>query len=180
MTTDFIFYLIETILVVIILSIINKGSWKSSTPDIQGRFYLRMHKAYYYIGVVGIIFGSIFAISPFFVDDSNLSFSIFMFGIFLMFLILGVICIKYYKNHFLVFDKNGVEVQSFRGLNVYANWNELSTGKFNAISGNIVITLLNRKEKISINRHLVGLTSFFEALQINTAIDPSEIKMHLN
>ena len=88
MTTDFIVYLIQAIAIGISLGIINKGSWKPSTPDIQGRYCLRMNKAYYYIGIAGILFGSLFALAPFFVDDSDLTFSIFMFCVFLMFLIL--------------------------------------------------------------------------------------------
>ena len=180
MITVFIVYLIEALIIGVILAIINKGSWKSSTPDIQGRYYLTMHKSYYYIGVAGILFGSLFALSPLFVNDSDLSFSIFMFGVFLMFFILGVICVKYYKNHYLIFDKNGVEVQSFRGENVYAGWNEITAGNFNPFSGNIVFRLLNRKERIAINSRLVGLPSFFEALEANTQINSSDLKKYIN
>lgn len=103
-----------------------------------------------------------------------------MLGASLLPLILGIICIKYYKNHYLIFDNHGVEVQSFRGVIIYASWHEITSGKFNAFSGDIVFRLLNRNEKIKINRHLVGMSSFFDALEANTRINSSEIKMHLN
>ena len=70
-----------------------------------------------------------------------------------------------------MFDKYGVEIQNFRKEKVFSKWEEIERGYFNSLSGNVVLNIKNKKEKLRINKHLVGLPSFFQQLGDKTSIN---------
>ena len=178
MIIDIIIYLIQAALIALVLGLITKSSSKPSIPDIQGRHLLKMNKAYDYIGYVSVIMGLIFGFAPYFLDKTEFSLWILMFVVFAMFSILGIVCIKLYKHHYLMFDKYGVEIQNFRKEKVFCKWEEIERGYFNSLSGNVVLNIKNKKEKLRINKHLVGLPSFFQQLGDKTSINVVDLRLN--
>jgi hypothetical protein len=177
MIIDILINIIQALLGVVVIGLITRSSRKPSEPDIQGRHFLKMSKAYFYFGYTSILLSVIFLIAPFFDDMSDFRSLILMFVAFAMFSIMGFVCIKYYRNHYLIFDKYGVEVQSFLKVTVIAKWKDIEDGYYNPLSGNMVLRLTNKREKLKINQHLVGLPSFIKQLQENTGINSIDLQL---
>ncbi|MBW8684743.1 hypothetical protein [Chitinophaga rhizophila] len=151
--------------------LINKATVKHIENDWEGRYTLRMQKAYYILGwICGLI-----AITPVLVltfeVPTDIAGWIAFGGIFLGAGFFAVLSILYYRNHQVIFDKKYIEVTSPIRNVTTTTWDKVVKVKYSYNAG--LITLIDRDgQKLKINHHLIGLHTFLSVLENKTGFRP--------
>lgn len=179
MLEKFIFYVLTGLCISLALSYLNKATGKKVTANQQGEYLLRMHKFYYVLGVISVIIGTVFLVVPPLVDDVDIVMLIVIFFMLLIFGGLGLLCLLYYKNHYLLFDSNRIEVRSHIGKTSSIHWDDIKRAQFNAFSGLLILTTYSGG-KLKIHQHLVGLVQFVNQLEERKGWTPQDLKLPIN
>ena len=171
-----IFYSLVALSVTLTLIYLSKATSKEIVSNEQGQYLLRMHKFYYIVGAIGLVFGAIFIVSPLIVDDPDLTFYIIVFLMLLLFGGLGLLSVLYFRRHYVLFDETKVEVRSPFGGTKNLLWNEIAKAKFNPSSG--LLTLTSKTgDRVMVHYHLVGFPRFVEQLENKTTWTAKQLKL---
>ena len=170
------FYAIVGMTVAATLSYLNKATGKHVDSNEKGEFLLKMHKLYKIVGYVSLVIGLIVTIGPILTDKPDAAIFIMMFLMFLIFIGLGLLCVLFYRNHYLRFDNSTIEVRSAFAKTKIINWEEIKSVSFNPSSG--LITLKNQHgQKIKVHQHLIGLGRFISYLETKTDWTAKKLKL---
>jgi hypothetical protein len=176
MSDNSIFYGLVALSVTLTLSYLSKATSKEVISNERGQYLLRMHKLYYIVGIIALVFGAVFTISPIIVDDPDLALYIIVFLMLLLFEGLGLLSVLYFRRHYVLFDDTKVEVRSPFGGTKSLLWNEIAKAKFNLSSG--LLTLTNKTgEKVKVHYHLVGFPRFVEQLENKTTWTAKQLRL---
>jgi len=176
MSGNSIFYGLVALAVTLTLSYLAKATSKEVVSNEQGQYLLRMHKLYYIVGIIALAFAAVFIISPLIVDDPDLGLYITIFCMLLLFGGLGLLCVLYFRRHFVLFDDTNVEVSSPFGKKKNLLWNEISRAKFNPSTGLLTLTS-NTGDKVKVHYHLVGFPKFVEQFESKTTWTAKQLKL---
>lgn len=169
---DFIFYLIISILILIVLFLLNKSSNKEIKYSQDEIVRFRMNRFYLYFGIVAIIIGFISSITIF-LNNLDLLMGIIFF---IALSSTGLFLVLIYKNHQIITFENKIEIFNTIGQKKTMLWEELEEVKFDFVKGNLV--LLDRKgEKLKINQHIVGFKAIIQKIKNHTNINIEKIKL---
>jgi hypothetical protein len=176
MSDNAIFYGLVALSVTLTLSYLSKATSKDVVGNEQGQYILRMHKLYYIVGVIALVFAAVFIISPLIVDDPDFGLYITIFCMLLLFGGLGLLSVLYFRRHYVLFDDTNVEVSSPFGKRKCLLWNEVTKAKFNPSSG--LLTLTSKTgDKVSVHYHLIGFPKFVEQLENKTTWTAKQLKL---
>ena len=176
MSDNSIFYGLVALSVTLTLSYLSKATSKDLVSDEQGQYLLRMHKLYYIAGIVALVVGAVFIVSPLIVDNPDLPLYIIVFLMLLLFGGLGLLSVLYFKRHYVLYDDKKVEVSNPFGVIKSLLWNEIAKAKFNPSSGLLTLTS-NTGEKVKVHYHLVGFPRFVEQLENKTTWTAKQLKL---
>jgi hypothetical protein len=125
---------------------------------------------------VSLVIGLIVTIGPILTDKPDAAMFVMMFLMFLIFIGLGLLCVLFYRNHYLRFDNSTIEVRSAFAKTKIINWEEIKSVSFNPSSG--LITLKNQNgQKIKVHQHLIGLGRFISYLETKTGWTAKKLKL---
>lgn len=176
MSDNSIFYGLIAISVTLTLSYLSKATSKEVVSNEEGQYLLRMHKLYYIVGIIALVFGAIFVVSPLIVDHPDLTLYIIIFLMLLLFGGLGLLSVLYFRRHYVLFDDTKVEVSSPFGGTKSLLWNEIAKANFNPSSG--LLTLTSKTgDKAKVHYHLVGFPRFVEQLENKTIWTAKQLKL---
>lgn len=176
MTENFILYAAIGLTVVLTLRYLNKSAGKSISSDENGQFTIRMHKLYNIAGIISLILCLVVTIGPMLTEEADLALYVMTFFMFLLFGGLGLLCVLYYRNHYVLFDTTKIEVQSPFGKCKTTYWNRLVKATFNPASG--LLTLIDSDgQKLKVHQHLVGLGKLVGMLESKTGWTYKELKL---
>lgn len=173
------FYSLTTLTVSWVLTYLNKATTKEAVANERGTFLLRMHKLYYYLGILSLLIAVVFIIVPPFVDNMDLPMISVMFIVLVIFGGIGLMCVLYFKNHYLAFNDFQVEVSNQFGKVKTVLWADFIKVKFNPTLGLLVLTS-KTGEKVKIHQHLVGLTQFVKLLEAKRGWAANDIKFPIS
>lgn len=172
MTEKFVTYGIVIFAVTVIYGYLNRGAKTEIPQTNNGHFVLRMNKLYGIISVIGILLGLLIAIM---IITTNAPF-IIAFIVLAIFLVTGIPLIMIYKNHYLKFDNNIIEVQNYIGKVQSLEWKKIRNISFNYFTGFISITD-NYGTRIKVHYHLVGFSSFIRTMEAETNWTEEQLKL---
>ena len=176
MSDNSIFYGLVALSVFLTLRYLSKATSKEVVNNEQGQYFLRMHKLYYIVGVIALVLGAVFILSPIIIDDPDLTLYIIVFLLLLLFGGLGLISVQYFRRHYVLFDDTKLEVSSPFGDIKSLLWNEIADAKFNASSG--LLTLISKTgKKVKVHYHLVGFPKLVEQLENKTTWTAKQLKL---
>lgn len=176
MSDNLIFYSLVALSVTLTLSYLSKATSRDIVSNEQGQYLIRMHKLYYIVGIIALVFSVVFIVSPLIVDDPDLSLYIIIFCMLLLFGGLGILSVLYFRRHYVLFDSTKVEVSSPFGGTKNLFWSEITKAKFNPSSG--LLTLTNKNgDKAKVHYHLVGFPRFVEQLEKKTSWTAKQLKL---
>lgn len=176
MTENYFFYGLVSASVVVTLAYLNKATGRQIVPGAQGKYLLRLHKLYYIVGLISVAVGGIFLVAPLIINEPNVGMYIMVFLVILFFGGLGLLSILYYKNHYVLFDTNKIEVRNVFGKIKIFYWNEIKEASYNPHSS--LLTLINESgQKVKIHQHLVGLSKFIDYLEEKTCWTAKQLKL---
>ncbi|MEO1629025.1 MAG: hypothetical protein AAFV25_28025 [Bacteroidota bacterium] len=126
---------------------------------------LRMHRMYAAIGWVVVVFGLVISILCLVDDPDNNRWIAF----FLLAIIggLGGICLLFYYNHRLDFDKERIGVVSWTGSRKELHWEQVTNIRFNGFAGYLILEDKGGT-RIKISQHMVGLRTFVDLIEEKT------------
>jgi hypothetical protein len=176
MSYNAIFYGLVALSVTLTLTYLRKATSKNVVGNEQGQYLLRMHKLYYIVGIIALIFGAVFTVSALILADLDLALYIIIFSMLLLFGGLGLLCVLYFRRHYVLFDGMKVEVGSPFGQTKSLFWSEIAKAKFNPFSGLLILTS-NREEKVKVHYHLVGFSKLVEQVENKTACSAKQLKL---
>lgn len=176
MSDNSIFYGLVALSITLTLSYLSKATSKDVVSNEQGQYTLRMHKLYYIVGIIALVFAAAFIISPLIVDDPDLVLYITIFCMLLLFGGLGLLSVLYFRRHYVLFGDTNVEVGSPFGKRKSLFWNEITKAKFNPSSGLLTLTS-NTGDKVRVHYHLIGFPKFVEQLENKTTWTAKQLKL---
>jgi len=147
MTDRIILYGLITIVASLTLAFLKKATGKKITAQPDKKLKLKINILYGIIGILSLIF--CLGLVVFFIsinDDSTIIGLLIMFAIFGF---PGIVSTLYYFNHYLVFDDKSMTAKNiYRQINTI-EWGEISTMKFNGITGLITVKTKNKTNNLS-------------------------------
>ncbi|HEU4470180.1 MAG TPA: hypothetical protein VFR58_03780 [Flavisolibacter sp.] len=171
-----IFYSLVAVSVALTLSYLSKATNKDVKENEQGQYLLRMHKLYFIVGIIALVFAGVFIASPLFVDNPDIGLYITIFCMLLLFGGLGILSVLYFKKHYVLFDETTLKVGSPFGGVKSINWNEITKAKFSPVSG--LLTLTGKAgERVKIHYHLIGFTNFVGQLEKKTGWTAEQLNL---
>ena len=157
-------------------ALINKATAKRIVADWEGKYTLRMQKAYNILGWICGVIACCPIVALFFEMPVNISEWVIFGFLFVSFGFAAALCILYYRNHRVVFDKTYIEVTSPLGKVTTSTWNKIVKTTYSYNAG--VLTLIDSEgQKLKVNHHLIGLNTFLSLLGSKTGFG-TEIEMH--
>lgn len=176
MSDNSIFYGLVAISVTLSLRYLAKATSKDIVSNEEGQFLLRMHKLYYIIGIIALVFAVVFIVSPLIVDHPDLELYIIIFFMLLLFGGLGLLSVLYFKRHYVLYDDAKLQVCSPFGSTKSLFWNEIAKAKFNPSSG--LLTLTSKTgDKVKVHYHLIGFPKFVEQFENKTTWTAKQLKL---
>jgi len=158
------------------LAYLNKATAKPPIANGQGQYLLRMHKLYNYVGILAVLLACVFVIVPPLVETMDIAMAIMAIAMLLIFGGLGTLCLIYYRNHYLLFDENIIEVRNPKGQIRTISWHDIERASFNSFTGFLILTDRNGG-KLKIHQHLVSLGKFVALLEDKTGWTSKDIKL---
>jgi hypothetical protein len=169
-----IYYTLIIMTVIVTVSYLNKGSAKAIAFN-KEQYLLRVNKLYFYIGLFTILTSFVFAIVPPLVDPPDTAMLVAIFFMLLVFGGLGIKLILLYRNHYLLFDEEFVQVRDQKGVVTSTDWDKLQTASFNTFSGYLILSTITGS-KLKVHQHLVGISKFMEGLEAKKGWTSSELR----
>ncbi len=169
----FLQYALIGIVVSLFMNYLNKAASKPLEVEEEGRYVLKMHKLYQWIGWLSIALGLVALISMVLLFDIEMA--IIGVAMFLLFGVLGWLCLMSYNRHKVVFDEHQMTISSWQGKVLFFAWDEISDIKFNPISGYIKVYGPQGIGKI--HMHMLGLKSFVHMMEQKTKWRAKELKI---
>lgn len=173
MLEKIIVYSAISIAVTFAMSYLNKSANSKPAEPKNGITQLRMNKLYSIIGYMGIGIAIMFSIGSIFFYEPGLE--ILSVIIWLVMGGSGIVCLIYYINHKVQFDKDKIIISNWRGKTNTFKWNEIRDVKFRPISGYIRIE--DEEKTANIHSHLIGLNMFINQLDKKTKFKKSKLKL---
>ncbi len=170
---NFLGYGLTAIIIGLIMTYLNKSGNKEIDRNDIGQIELRMHRLYFYGGLVCVIFALVFVGAAIYVNEIELYF--IGFAMLLLFGGLGILCLLPYKNHWIAFDDNTISVYNWAGKKKTIQWNKIENIKFSSVSGYIKIRTPD--DTVSIHQHLVGLNMFIKKMEALTSWREEDLKI---
>lgn len=160
---------IEEVITIALEALVNKATGRRIAADFEGRYILRMQNAYNILGwVCGVIAGSP-VVALFFEVPTDISGWIAFGFLFFSFGFAAALCILYYRNHQVVFDKTYIEVTGPLRKVKTSSWAKVVKTKYSYNAG--LLTLIDSDgQKLRINHHLIGLATFVSLLETKTGL----------
>ena len=93
-----------------------------------------------------------------------------------MFCLPGLVCLLYYRNHYLKFDNFFIETQTWLGKKALIHWVDIQKISFSPLSGQLTITD-KHGASIKIHQHIVGLVAFVKAMEDKTSQTAKGLKL---
>lgn len=157
-----------------IMALLVRGINKKVTAGLQGEYFMRLPKAYFYTGILCLLIALVM-VTGYFIPGGDtvmlivltLTLAFFGWG--------GILMLLYYKNHYLRFDNSFIEVRDYRGRIKYMTWKDIEEVKFNSVSG-LLILQGKSGDKLKVSQYLVGLKIFLDHLVTHTEIPTEKIK----
>ncbi|MFC4633831.1 hypothetical protein ACFO3O_07925 [Dokdonia ponticola] len=166
---------ITMILVALVSSYLNKSIKKRVRSSLGGNFELKLHKLYWYMGISFISLGCVgFLAAGLTIKDGNewVIGSAFL----ILFGGLGYISAIWYVNHSVHFNSNRIEAISVYKKGVSMNWSDITSIKFNPLTGLLIFTNAHGK-KIKAHQHLVGLGELLRMIAVQTPWNVDDLKL---
>lgn len=166
---------IIAIVVMVIYSFLTNSTGRKIEADQHGQFHLRINKLYGLFGVVLVLLGFVFLIViPLTVDRDSSMIIMIILMLFIMWGI-GIACLLYYKNHKVTYNTSTITVTSVYGKTKSISWSDITDIHFSAFSG--LLTICDKREKVKIHQHMVGLSSFMDKIASETKWTAEELKI---
>jgi hypothetical protein len=148
-------------------ALINRATGKRIEADWEGRYTLRMQKAYNILGWICGVIACSPVVALFFEVPTNIGGWVAFGFLFFSFGFAAALCILYYRNHQVVFDKTYIEVTSPLRKVTTSTWDKVVKTKYSYNAG--LLTLIDSDgQKLKINHHLIGLATFVSLLESKT------------
>ncbi|SDF55051.1 hypothetical protein [Chitinophaga filiformis] len=148
-------------------AVINRATKKRVEANWEGRYILRMQKAYSILGWVCGMIACTPIVVLFFEVPSDISGWIALGFLFFSMGFAAALCILYYRNHQVAFDKTYIEVTSPLRKVTTSTWDKVVRTKYSYNAG--LLTLIDSDgQKLKINHHLIGLSTFVSMLESKT------------
>lgn len=157
--------IIVSILISLLLYFLNKASKQNAAASDDGRYELRMNKAYLIIGAAGAIVGLLFLLLPILADEYSVGIFVVAGIMSLGFIGFSIPCFLWYKNHHVSFDEAGLTSKNAYCKSQQMKWDEINQVRFSPFMG--VLYVVDKKGNTAkAHQHLVGFASFIKMLQI--------------
>jgi hypothetical protein len=154
---------------------LNKKAKSAVAPLEEDYFELRLHKLYWYMGVVSIVLG-VMAFVLVMITSEEKNGWIFGLLLFSIFVGLGIPSATWYANHRFNFDAKKLVVTNVYGNKTIMKWSEIESIRFNAMAGTLVFTDKN-KQKIKAHQHLVGFETILIMMESTTKWRRKDLKL---
>ena len=150
-------------------ALINKATGKHIAADLEGRYTLRMQKAYNILGWICVVIACSPVVALFFEMPTKIGAWIVLGLLFFSFGFAAALCILYYRNHQVAFDTTYIEVTSPLRKVTTSTWDKIVQTKYSYNAG--LLTLIDSDgQKLKINHHLIGLSTFISLLESKTGL----------
>jgi len=161
------FYGIISLVVLSILSWLNKAAKIKIYPDKTGETTLIMNKLYLILGIIVLMMWTVFVIFTFIsmTNDWVAFFTTFLI-ISIVTLGPGIPCILWYLNHKVTFDNDVIQVRNVYGKQQNILFKDIVSTNMNNFSGLLKVSTQNRS--VSIHQHLIGVTTLTEKIKSYT------------
>lgn len=181
MIDKIIFYAVINITVSIAIFYLYKGGEKNINLVKEDAHTLKMNKLFYYLGILLIIVGVSTIIIPLFSlsfsENNNQIIAMSIMGS--LCILMGMVLIKIYKTHFLIFDDHTVSVVRYFGKITQGKLEDIETVKFNSLTGMITIRL-KTGFILKFSQYLVGITNFIQHIETKNQLDLKKVKLKIN
>jgi len=151
----------------IFIFFLNKKTNVKLQPTADGKYELRVHVAYKYIGYLSILCSILFSIGALSSDEEGVLPSV------ILILILlggsGLWCVWFYIKHRVFYDDEGIVISSMTHRQKSILWTQIKELKLKPISGYLAIIGYN--DQIKIHLHLVGIKSLLEKIKELTDVE---------
>ncbi len=162
MTEKIFIYGFVALAVGLAIGYLNRGT-KSQVVSDNGQYFLRMNKFYGAISILSIFLGLLIAIMIIVTDEPLIVAIITLF----IFLGLGIPLFLLYKNHYLKFNNELIEVKNYLGSLKSIQWIDVQDVSFNHFSS--LLTISDKQgNKIKIHQHIVGFATFIKTMEDKT------------
>ena len=142
---------------------------KNVQANEQGYYLLSMHKAYKLCGYASLILGIVIGSFIFFSNHDLASYCIIT-ALFLFFAIMGILCLKYFYNHYVLFNEEKIEVRTVGNRIHFFEWQQIQSARFNPTSGNLKLKCKDGRT-FKIHQHLKGISVFLDRLKVKTSVE---------
>ncbi|WEK34618.1 MAG: hypothetical protein P0Y53_19195 [Candidatus Pseudobacter hemicellulosilyticus] len=147
--------IIHAVILVVFFSLRKAGA-RAVVADKRGRILLRMPVFFAIFGYAGMLFGLAFFIGPPLSGEKDL---LAFIGIGTMMWLLGLACVLFYHNHFVLYDETTIETRSLFGKVTAIRWADIKDAGFISFIGLMTLTSRNG-QKVGIHYLLKGIDQF--------------------
>lgn len=174
MDSIFLYIIVAAITIPVYVLLARKANTEVKGDNVK-TITLKMHIAYKYVGLLGIIAGLVAAVMCLIeVDEGEKLIAATVFLLF--FEPLGITCYLWWRNHSVIISDESIQATSVYGKITKLNWTDINSISFGGTSG--LLTFKDESDTIvKSHQHLVGFKHVIDSLNSKTEWDSKKLRL---